>query len=284
MRFKEFLFERQITSLESVVQQIRSNCKPFLKHGRMLYRGYSPYMVKAEGGVDKFDPMTAFYSPHPVNRKPRDSANAATFNFMFNAGAELAFDVQDIRTRSVFVTNSIPLAKVFGEVTFFFPAGDFSFITSKMIRDSFEDANVIRTDIGLAIGMGPMKVREGFEILAEKYKNKPHEWIIDAEKALKPTMDAFNEDDEQFYFHLKDALKGTYDKFYDDTPNLGHYTFPKNGGELLFYETHGYYSVPAKMVMAEMSAKGIEHAGIEEDEEIKKYLRSMIMGSDEDQV
>lgn len=278
MRFKEFLFERQVNDLESVIQQIRSNCKPFLKTGRMLYRGFSPYLAK-ETGVEKFDPTVAFYSPHPTNRKPRDSARNPYFNFMFNGGAELAFDVEQIRERTIFATNNPAMAMIFGEVTFFFPVGDFKYLTSGKMSDSFEDNVKIRTEVANLTDIPVAKIREGFNVLAADYKNKPHDWIMDSEKAIKPTMEAFNSQDEELYFKLKTALKDTYSKYYIDTPNLGHFRFPTEGGELMFYETHGYYTVPAKMVMTQMSAQGVEHAGIPEDEYIRKYLRDLIMGA-----
>lgn len=278
MRFKEFLIERTVSSLDDVIQQIRSNCKPFLKQNRMLYRGFSPYLMK-ETGVEKFDPTVAFYSPHPTNRKPRDSANAAYFNFMFNGGIELAFDEEQIRDHTIFATNNPAMAMIFGEVTFFFPCGDFKYLTSSTMSDSFDNNATIRQRVAEQTGLPVGKIREGFTILASKYKNKPHDWITDAEKAIKPTMEAFDSSDEQLYFTLKNVLEDVYGDVYTDTPNLAHFKFPSEGGELLFYETHGYYTVPAKMVMAQMSAQGVEHAGVPEDEFIRKYLRELIMGS-----
>jgi hypothetical protein len=283
MRFKEFLFERQVTDLESVIQQIRSNCKPFLKQGRMLYRGFSPFLMK-ETGVEKFDPSVAFYSPHPTSRKPRDSAKAGYFNFMFNGGVELAFDIENVRSRTIFATNNPAMAMIFGEVTFFFPCGDYRFLTSHTMSDSFEDNSKIRALVGNAVGLESNKIRQGFDLLATKYKSGPHEWLANPEKALAPTMEAFGSDDEQLYFRLKDALNETYSAVYDNNPSLGHYTFPTSGGELMFYETHGYYTVPAKMVMADMNAKGIDHAGIPEDELVKKHLRELIVSKTEDEV
>lgn len=276
MRFKEFLLERKVDSLHDVVQQIRSNCKPFLRQGRMLYRGFSPYLAK-EGGAEKFDPNIAFYSPHPTNRKPRDSAPG--FNFMFNSGTELRFKIEQMRERTIFVTNNPSLAMIFGEVTFFFPVGDFKYITSSKVSDSYEDAYRIRESLAALTGISPGKIRSGFDALADAYKKKPHEWLTDAEKAIKPTMEAFNSEDEQLYFKLKEALEHVYAEYYVDTPHLSHFKFPSAGGELMFYETHGYYTVPAKMVMKEMSSLGIEHAGSEEDEFVRKYLRELILGT-----
>lgn len=278
MRFKEFLFERQVDSLHDVIQQIRSNCKPFLKDGRMLYRGFASTMIK-DSGVEKFDTTKAFYSPQPTNRKPRDSARSPGFNFQFNAGCELRFKVEQIRERTIFATNNPSLAMVFGEVTFFFPVGDYKYITSSKLSDSYDGSTHIREELGAMVGMTPGKIRGGFDVLADHYKNKPHNWIIDAEKAIKPTMEAFNSEDEQLYFRLKEGLEHLYAKYYVSTPNLAHFRFPSEGGELMFYETHGYYTVPAKMVMAEMSTLGIEHAGVPEDEFVKKYLRDLIMGA-----
>lgn len=283
MRFKEFLFERQVDSLHDVIQQIRANCKPFLKDGRLLYRGFAPSMVK-DSGVEKFDTSKAFYSPHPTNRKPKDSARSPGFNFQFNAGAELRFKVEQIRERTVYATNNPNMASIFGVVTFFFPVGEYRYITSSKTSDSYEDNSRVREAIARETGIPVAKVRQGFDFLADHYKNKAHTWITDAEKAIKPTMEAFNSQDEQLYFRLKDALAQVYAEFYVDTPHLAHFKFPSEGGELQFYETHGYYTIPAKMVMDEMSALGVEHAGIPEDEYVRKYLRELIMGKVEDEV
>lgn len=273
MRFKEFLFEREIDSFDSVIRQIRANCQPFIKTGRTLYRGIPVFGARGEQ-VEKLDFERAHYTPHPIDRAAKNSS--PFFNFMFNAGCELAFGEVDIRKSTIFATNDVHMAKLFGEVMFFFPAGEFKFLISEHVQDSFENSDKIRTTILHHLGVPPRAgLRQGFDALAKHYKS-PHKWVTEADKALAITQEAFHTDDEKFYFTLKEAMTAAFKDLYVDTPQLSHFNL--NGHEILFYHTHGYYSIPATMVMNEMSKRGVEHAGVEEDEAIKKFLREFIAG------
>lgn len=130
MRFKDFLLEQDGFDLELAYKKIHSDCGFFLHESKNtpLYRGMHV-------ASDKM-----IFQKQPSNRAPKDSDPG--FNFMFNAGVELAFGHKDIRLRSLYVTGSSVQAAQYGQLYYAFPLGEsFKFLSSYTIEDSYEDSD-----------------------------------------------------------------------------------------------------------------------------------------------
>jgi hypothetical protein len=279
MRFKEFLVEREISDLDSVVDQIRGNCKPFLKaaRGRMLFRGI-PALNMKQDDLNELNTDTALYTPHPEDRPPKDSGR--NFNFMFNAGTEISYGIKNIRRKSVFATSNTELAARFGHEYFFFPAGDFKYMSSQEVKDSYEYSTNFWHQIGAYVGLKSGEAASLFQNLAIRYKDDPHEWINDTdggEQVVQELLaDITSENIPKLYEPLKTIVATIIGGEYDLNENF--LKFVRKGTEMLFYETHGYYSIPSKMVMKRMSDLGYDHIGKAEDERIAEFMANLIAG------
>ena len=142
MRFKTFLIESSTYSLEQAMEHIRRECTAFLRasQGKPLMRGIAKERIKGSDIV-RIDQSKVLFTDHPSNRPPRDSDDG--FNFMFNAMMDVAFQEENIRRHSVFVTGSRSVAQMYGNVNFVFPAGTIKYLWSKQIDDSYESDHEI---------------------------------------------------------------------------------------------------------------------------------------------
>jgi hypothetical protein len=255
MRFKQFLAEEYTYSLDQAVEAIVARCPEFLNKsaGIPLLRG----MKQSD---------TAMFFEHPANRPPRDSE--AWFNWMFNAMCELAFDVKDIRRNAMFATGNYEQAEEYGRVCFIFPAGNFEFIASDIINDSLNTGAISNRIVdqfkkdGLPVNSSLL--HDVFKFLREEYPS-PHDWIVSGDDA--ETRDAFlraikiNNDDEidapfdasieghDVHEMLMRALSDSGMNLYDST-NL--HRAIKDGNEIIFYKSKGYFAVPLDLVLKEM--------------------------------
>lgn len=286
MRFKEFLLEREYEKLEEAVEKVRANCKPFLKaaKGKPLFRGIGKW--QAEGTTLKHvSDELGRYTSHPTTRAPKDSSNQPDFNFCFDAGCELAFNVKDIRKTTVFAASHPGLAATFGNVFLFFPVGEFKFLYSSIIHDSFESAGRFREEIAESMDKWRLKssnIRNAMSVVAKDIE--PHAWVEN--DGIERTARAFNiPQDEQieFYDTLKHSLQHTYRYFYKNDQNLQAAIDSRN--EILFYETHGYYALPLKLFSMEMERRSIDHEKPRRaddeggsDERIVKFALDFIKG------
>lgn len=113
---------------------------------------------------------------------------------------------------------------------------------------------------------------------ASTQTSAPHSWVVGGADAINATALAFNVDEnkEDLYYSLRDAVSNTFGSLYIDSKNLE--TAIRGGHEILFYQTDGYYSVPEKAVMDEMSKRGINHSGISGDEYVVDFLNESLAG------
>jgi hypothetical protein len=277
MRFKEFLAEREFNSLPVVLQKIKTNCVPFLNQsrGELMYRGMARRQVIGTEHLE-INQGVARYTVHPQNRPPLHSGKHPYFNFVFNAGCELAFGVENLRRQSVFATGAPSQAMQYGDIYLCFPAGDISFISSSRVYDSFEDAGIIKTEvvnnlIGRGHGITMAKLRQGFDKLSASMT--PTEWLKESEEVKQLTASSFDIDDEGLYDALRTSLKDGLGSLYD-SDNLADHI--KRGNEILFHETHGYYSIPVKMFMEEMMARGISHYGDDLSDKVHNFIKNYV--------
>lgn len=240
MRFKSFLKEEEISNFDDIVKRIGSECQQFLKESRALplYRGFGKKMkpvVKLSG----------HFVPHPEDRKPLDSD--AAFNFMFNAGADLAFGVRDIRKKTLFCTGDLELARHYGALNFVFPAGDIDYIWSRSITDSYENTNKIADDISLNLNkaMDSKAVIDFMDFFSERMS--PHDFIdadeedSDVKQGLEDAIDGT----PPSLSDISSAIKKTFSEFYIENMNLDKAI--KTGHEILIYKSEGCFLVPVMM-------------------------------------
>ena len=86
---------------------------------------------------DEGAPLDALRISHPENRIPKDSGEL--FNDIFNRAMEKKFGIADIRRKTVFASGSVNQAKLYGQIFYFFPIGDFKFTYAPDVEDSYEE-------------------------------------------------------------------------------------------------------------------------------------------------
>lgn len=258
MRFKQFILENAMT-LQQVAEIIKKECKPFLEKKTLpIYRGVPR--------------ATISFNQHPHGRKPRDSD--PTFNFMFNAAFKEAFNVNSVRTQSIFSTGNAAVTAEYGEPCFFFPVGDFKFGWSKFFIDSFENASHIdkriaayyiehsnvkkNNDEYAFTSTAIVMINELFQELAlimtpQEWCNNIGDRAEDATIALGFKLNKLHAHnffaEDKVYYTLRAALKHVFEECYSNNENLAKAAESRN--EIFFYKTEGYYLVPAEIVMAQ---------------------------------
>lgn len=271
MRFKTFLQEGQEYSLDEAIKKIASECKPFLAQvgTTPLFRGI-PHTTVTRSGANELPRDRVHFTDHPVDRAPKDSTK--TFNFMFDAMIECAFNIPKIRSRTIFATGDAGDANLHGALHFMFPAGEISFLGSSSIRDSYESLGTISAAIDSKLqkytGVSGIDFApEGFAVLKNNYSDKStgdaaHAWITNADKKSQAiTIKALSYDqktvpayaDDGGFDLLKEALTFVGNRFYSEMP-LSKAIKSKN--EILIYKTNGYYSVPVNFIHSEMQREG----------------------------
>lgn len=259
MRFKEFLSEKEHNDYfdwEEIVKEIATGCEFFLSESeeQPMFRG-----------IKSVKPFATFNS-HPVNREPRDSTK--DFNFMFNALIDIAFDIEDVRAKSVFVVGIDGAYTDYGQAYFIFPIGKFEYLWSPTIIDSYNNDRVIYDafrwgklrqlyhDATGKIFAGSMTpVLKGlFRYLAHNASLTPHEWVKDYPGAREITEDTLEvefgspdvTDYSGTYESLISAMKHTgRDKYYHSEYLHDALTMKS---EIMIYKSAGYYAVNADFV------------------------------------
>lgn len=124
MQFKQFLLEQDLTGAS--IDLIKQKCQPFLETSKG-----SPLFRAVTRPIESISVI-----PHPKSRPPRDSS--PEFSFAFNSCIDATFDIVDIRQRSFFAVGSVTEAAKYAEnLAFCFPCGDFKYIWSEEIQDSY---------------------------------------------------------------------------------------------------------------------------------------------------
>lgn len=135
MKLTELHESRELTGYKLVLEakaKILQDCKPFLS---MI--GPVPMLRGAASGPA--------FSKRSIreNRIPRNSGHNSFFQWFFNACIEKTFGIKNIRTSSLFVSGSESTAFFYGNPYFIFPIGDFDFIWSPKVTDSYEDLDFV---------------------------------------------------------------------------------------------------------------------------------------------
>lgn len=114
---------------------LKTECDPFLteSNGYPLYRGAAQEFHKS--GSEK----TLKRKSIRTDRMPRHSKHDNWFNWAFNALAENAFGIKQIRNSSLFCTGDKWIAQDFGPIHYVFPIGNFKYLWSPKVHDSYEN-------------------------------------------------------------------------------------------------------------------------------------------------
>jgi len=276
MRFKTFLEDNDVKShvgsgtghgskirdglrFHEICLEIKQKCQPYLQQNPELplYRGVPARFLKMS------------YISHPDERKPRDSGKG--FNFTFIAGYQLAHKIPSIRTRCVFATGNAPATAEYGELGFFFPAGEFKFGWSTEIEDSFDEEEkindlLVRNFIKMnnSSKASSQDIIDFIEDLA--WKISPAQWVSNrndqGEDITLRTVSEQQDYKEIFsqvkglYDRLVESFRFTFDTLYIDNENLNAAVKSKN--EILFYQTDGYYMIPYSEVQLRMTMAGLD--------------------------
>lgn len=242
MRFKEFLNEAGgDLSFEEGFAAIRKDCSTFLRESKehFMYRG-----MRGIGSSNQVLEM-----PHRTYRAPKDSTN--WFNAVFNAGIDLAFEIENVRSRAIFCTGQPSETASYGEKFAIFPKGDFEFIWSPRLMDSYMWEDDMLHDL---IGqLSPMSMGE-----SEKYASIIIDGLRDFITRTGSIIHAATiilEDDsalEEIFQHeemdlkpsasdirsaLNDVFRNEYVNDQKIVPAL------VAGKEILLYQTDGFYAV-----------------------------------------
>ena len=251
MRFKTYLSLNEALlglTFKQTISDIKRNCRPFLSaaDNQLLFRGMSKIEVHSTTS-DEIDLDKGQFFEHPEARSARDSSKS--FNFMFNAGCEMAFGIENIRKQSIFGGGNAYQAMLYGSLCLMFPAGNISFLGSNEISDSMESEGEIYRAIANS-GLDDIS-----KILLIRYFSKlsnytnPHDWVTGDFQAHEDIISA------EFNDTLKFALAKAFKTLYRSS-GLKDLIASKN--EILIYESDGYYTIPVSMVLSEMRAVGIK--------------------------
>lgn len=249
MRFKDFLAETRDTEeieIDEIKALIKRDCQHFLSIAgdRPLYRG-----IKDNVGV-------AIDTAQPEDRSAVDSTKV--FNFMFNAGFKLAFDIQDIRRKCFFAASEKDSAEIYGKLFFVFPKGKFDHAASLDVDDSWSSSTLffrtwarnVYPQLGAFTGSS-LDTREIFKEIQIASKNTDLT-DSDTRKKIAEALNLF-----RFYFEnlsgenktkpiseedvdaFIDALRDTFKSLYKINPGLTESTY----GEIMFFNGDGYYAI-----------------------------------------
>lgn len=259
MKFKTFLLQENSTiTFSDVVKLIARDCKPFLDESEdtPMFRGMN-FKKAGSNGLDVLKHEIR-NNPHPEFRKPRDSST--TFNIMFNAMIECAFNVKDVRTRTVFVTGNHEDAGGYGSQHVVFPIGKIKYIWSPQIHDSACNGGWVKT---LAInGSSPdLKLSQSSIRLMWDHMDDIEDplfaskWVKGGKNIIDETQTTyywdkdFHESKEPVYPLIKNGMKLYGEHFYKNNERLSDALTSNN--EIFIYESDGYYSIPLSIVLSE---------------------------------
>lgn len=164
--FKQFISEDEkevygFDRFKHIAEWLHTDCAKFLSEsgGHPLYRGMKIFS-------DEGAPLDALRISHPENRIPKDSGEL--FNDIFNRAMEKKFGIADIRRKTVFASGSVNQAKLYGQIFYFFPIGDFKFTYAPDVEDSYEEGRKLWQNVGNALSghkrdlirVCPFKIKE----------------------------------------------------------------------------------------------------------------------------
>jgi len=228
--FKQFL-EQQSHNAQELVDDFT------YEMGYPLFRGM-PFKVDSR----IFD--------HPTSRQSKDSNPNVVL--AFNSMIDAAFGIPNIRSHSIFCTGHEREAKYYGNTYKIAPIGDYKFIWSSKLKDSYSNEDKIWNALNdnlhknARYGVSPKKL---FTELAEQINDS--EWVHnnhkdDIIKAVandlysNENMHEYGEKIEQFPKWLKLSLKETAEELYQQN-DMEKAILSYN--EILIYQSGGYAAV-----------------------------------------
>lgn len=221
------------------------------------------------GELENINTTKISWTPHPSDRKPKDSEPA--FNFIMNSMIDAGFGIENIRRKSFFATGNRVQARTYGKVMFCLPKGKPKWMWSPDIFDAYEDSSELYDRLIKASDL-PSFTRQKYEsIFAElrhTYGHSTRTWVNnengDSERVtLQAVKDSVDHHEDVFgsaspYKILLSGLRDTAKDLYLDTRNLAEAITA--GNEIMFYESDGYYLVPEETVAEEASKDGVDDA------------------------
>lgn len=268
--FKTFLNEQQqrTYTFEEGLEAIKDHCSWFINEsaGKPMFRGIPKKRVIA-GKLENINTTKISWTPHPSDRKPKDSDPA--FNFIMNSMIDAGFGIENIRRKSFFATGNKAQAIVYGEVMFCLPKGKPKWMWSPDISDAYEESSELYDRLIKASGL-PDFTRQIYKSIFEKlclsYGQSTRTWVNnengDSERVtLSIAKDAMEHFEDIFagaspYKILLSGLRDTAKDLYIDTKSLA--AAITSGNEIMFYESDGYYLVPEETVAEEASRDGVD--------------------------
>lgn len=243
MRFSQYLRENSGIDLHEAIKLIARDCQPFLaaSKGLALYRGIK-------------DAAPILDSPNPVGRKSVDMSHAATF--MFNSMIDAAYNITDVRSKTIFASGLQGLALHFGQIYYIFPKGQIKYLWSDTIEDVYNQQNLVNSTITEHLPSGAQynvqvlmrRMYEGDDIF------KTSGWVharhtADLGKTLYdilytiplPSRRDVVVSPATITAQLTHALQQAGLELYANSVNLD--SAIKSGNEILIYESDGYYAL-----------------------------------------
>jgi hypothetical protein len=241
MKFIDFLAEDASISFDTAIRTIKADCKPFLTdaNGQFMYRGMPRDL--SSNILNRF--------PQPKERPPRDSGKG--FNLMFNAGVKLAFDIDEVRRKSLF-GGDVLTAMDYGDVNFCFPIGKFKYMFAKDVQDSLSEQHEYYGGLARHLHMGNgsmyyLTIKTMFQEIEDTTLNK---FLTDDKDPM--WLEVFKAPARK----VRHALKKTFEDLYivNGSLSLG----LSGGAEIMIYESSGYYTIPWSRVVGQMVGDGIK--------------------------
>jgi hypothetical protein len=267
--FKDFLSDSiDGPSVDGIVEMLKRDCSPFLKvakvHNYPLLRG-----------MDETSIVSTI--PQPKYRKPKDST--AAFNKMFNFIVEGAIGVKDIRAQTLFCTTNFQQANIYGNVHYIFPKGDYKFIWSPEIYDSYSsDTLFLRAfsdslvkELGIFQSISFKMARRLWTRIAEN-----ENYLTDNEKLaeLFEICEIQFKEGADLVHAMASTAKPAFENLQYQTSGL-RLAF-KSMNEILFYESGGYYAIYPEKLAAELHMQDLNFTKLEDiDKLYDEFLRRL---------
>jgi len=206
-------------------------------------------------GIKIRDSDTLFKFPHPTARTPKDSSQSLVC--MFNSMIDAAHNIKDIRSHTLFCTGREAQAEQYGDLYEIVPIGEYKFIWSKYIADSYTgEHNIWRTLTEAFENLyGDVKIEALMTALPKLFTymsnyTKSSSWVHDSSQdenivklynlcKLDPLLR--NGTAEGFPKILKEALTITGKELYRNGGSISEAILSKR--EILIYESSGYFAI-----------------------------------------
>lgn len=218
VKFYEFLNESNIGNLDKIIEEIRSNCKPYLKTLSFEPRKNNYFVT----GKEKNDEFLEYIIRE--DRKPRNTQKwihdymDEEFNKKFGVKARgnslFCYQYSYDRIKSDIDYN-------FGYGFLIFPIGDFKFIYHRNIRDwyltfeeYFDSVLMKELEIDFRVKLRFLQYPDEYPKLKEEIEKKISQWVNDYE--------IWNKKDKNYYAEFMLNCHSAY------LINLNKYLVPKN--------------------------------------------------------